>query len=287
MTRNPALGGLDYWMTRLERLGITPNFYCSTAYLTASGAQCYLTDDARWAYVIDVTDDGDEICMFPPVPATDEVAAEVPRAEWPALFDLIWSDFGGGAHTPPGYEARLLDYQYIYDQVELAEAAGSALATFRKNARKWPARTGLMLQSKAVVRIDNAEVQDLCADWLEAHQTVVQDAGNMLTYLLTLPPGAIVRGMVDNYGCLRALVAYDINFHYINFRYCLTRPDEPFLEDYVRKLFYSSPVALMNVGRRFINDGGVVDSPGLMKFKDRLCPVERRECHSWVKVEEG
>jgi hypothetical protein len=284
MKKNPAPGGLAYWMNRLQSLNITPNFYCSCAYLTACGAGCYLSDDGRWAYVVDTTEDGEDVCMFPPVPATDEVARAVPPQDWPPLFDFIWADFTGGVNAPAGYQTSLMDYQYIYDQTLMAEAAGPAFATFRKNARKWPARSGLELESVAVVRVPGAQAQELCGEWLEAHQTVVQDVPNMLTYLLNPPPGALVRGMLDNYGYLRALIAYDINYRYVNFRYCITRPNEPFLEEYVRMLFYRSPVAQMNVGRRLINDGGVVDNPGLMNFKDRLNPIRRFESHTWTKT---
>ncbi len=282
MMNHPAVGGLAYWMNRLASLDIHPNFYCSLAYLTASGAQCYLTPDGDWAYVVDA-DDGDPVCMFPPVPANDRVAAEVPRDQWPALFGFIWSGFNGYP-APEGYETELLDYQYIYDQRSVAAAEGAAYATHRKNARKWPNRTGHRLEAIAAVRLAQPVIQELCGVWLEERGGDVEDVPNMLRYLLTPPPGGIVRALVDPYGYPRAIIAYDMNHRYINFRYCITRPGEPFLEDYVRSLFYASPAVQAQAGTRLVNDGGMVDSPGLAQFKERLCPVERLSCESWICV---
>jgi hypothetical protein len=262
-------------MSRVGALHVQPNFYCAKAFLAATGAECFMTEDEMWTFVLEPVD-GERICLFPPLP-TERNRGDG-RVE---LFDTIWSDFIG--YPVAGcYQREFLDYQYIYNQRELVRMKGPQYATFRKNSRKWPARTQLKLEWAPLSELPIEEAQYLCGEWIERHSEDLQDHETMLNYIFNTYCGN-VEGLVDNYGILRAIVGWDGNNQFINFRYCITQPDEPFLEEYVRLLFYQKSYVLANGLYRFVNDGGVVDSEGLERFKDRLNPVYKLKTYSLKK----
>jgi hypothetical protein len=264
-------------MNRVIKLGVSPNFYCAKPYLVATGAECFITGDNMWTFVLESVD-GTQVCLFPPLP-TEYNDSRNPCE----LFDEIWSTFNEHP-VADCYQKTFLDYQFIYDQRELIQMKGPQYSTFRKNVRKWPARTGLRLEWAPLSAVPIEEVQYLCGYWIEYHQSDLQDYDTMLQYILAPTEGGNVEGLVDNYGVLRAIICWDGNNVFINFRYCITHPDEPFLEEYARLLFYQKSYVQANRPYRFVNDGGVVDSEGLEHFKDRLNPVYKLNTYSLKKV---
>jgi len=59
------------------------------------------------------------------------------------------------------------------------------------------------------------------------------------------------------------------------YRYCIADPDEPFLDEFMRLLFYQR-----NAAGKLVIDGGVLGRPGLERFKDKLNPVKKRPVYS-------
>ena len=80
---------------------------------------------------------------------------------------------------------------------------------------------------------------------------------------------------------LVALNIWDENYKYVNYRFCFVDHSEPFLDEFVRYLFYTDLWILSK--NKLVNDGGVLGRPGLEKFKDRLHPFRKRKVYSYIK----
>jgi len=81
-------------------------------------------------------------------------------------------------------------------------------------------------------------------------------------------------------GKLVAINIWDENYKYINYRYCIVDRKEPFLDEFVRYLFYTDLVILKT--GKLVNDGGTVGNQGLEHFKDKLNPIRKRKVHSYI-----
>jgi hypothetical protein len=77
-----------------------------------------------------------------------------------------------------------------------------------------------------------------------------------------------------------AVNAWDENWQYINFRFCIIRQGEPFLDEFARWLFYTD--GQIQAKNKLVNDGGTLGNPGLEHFKDKLNPVHKRKVYSWL-----
>jgi len=80
---------------------------------------------------------------------------------------------------------------------------------------------------------------------------------------------------------LMAINAWDENWEFINYRVCIVRQNEPFLDEFVRWLFYTD--SQIQSSGKLVNDGGTLGSPGLERFKDKMNPYRKRITHSWIK----
>ena len=78
-----------------------------------------------------------------------------------------------------------------------------------------------------------------------------------------------------------AINAWDVNWKYINYRVCMVRENEPFLDEFARWLFYTDP-DIIKVNK-LINDGGTLGCKGLERFKDKMNPKKKVEMYSWIK----
>lgn len=265
---------LDFYLKRIEELGWAPNFFTSLAYLEA--ARAGLVNRAGWLLMMDAG-----VCMFPPVPMDDVTAAEGDSSQWP---DFIWSDFVGW-EAPAGYVSEFMDYQFIYDPEAFQNMEGKKWATFRKNSRKWGRRNESPLYVWLLETFERKEVLEFVGNWLEPRGDTFHDASSMLEYIFHDRGGVHLYGVVDKRCRLMAIIGADISSGFVNFRYCITKDEEPYLEEAVRLEFYKTVYPLLGIDK-LVNDGGMVDNPDLAWFKERLNPVRRDVIHSWRRGDE-
>jgi hypothetical protein len=79
-----------------------------------------------------------------------------------------------------------------------------------------------------------------------------------------------------------AMNVWDENYKYINYRFCLVKSDERYLDEFCRFLFYTDMDVYFQ--RKLINDGGVLGSSGLEFFKDKMNPLRKRTVYSYFKT---
>ena len=267
---------LDFFLKRIEDIGWVPNFFCSRAYLEA--VRPTIVEREGWLMVFD-----DDVCMFPPVPVMDkgELDPEPDFTSWP---DFIWSDFPGW-RAPEGYRAEFLDFQYEYDPMRFRNIEGRLWATFRKNSRKWSQRNNSRLIVKDWWDFPKDKVAEFIGEWMEPREETLQDADVLLEYLSNPIYQARLYCITDERGHIMAIVGADSNWEFVNFRHCIVRDGEPFLDEAVRLVFYREVYPRID-GRLMVNDGGIVDNPNLGWFKDRLNPVRKRQIYSWRRGNE-
>lgn len=242
-------------------LNVEPNFYLSESYLYAVQAKCYEYQEWMWL-------EADEWILFPPVSTSSPIHFPLPNR--------IWSDFYGwkdNTLTP-----EFLDWEYLFDPLHFNHMEGGRWETYRKNIRKWPRANPDWTYGSKSVPVD--DLANLFADWLEKKMGVAEDAPLLADYLLGEIPGVYHKGLFKN-GILMAVNAWDENWKYINFRICIIRPEEPYLDEFARFQFYTDPyIQQLN---KIVNDGGTVNSLGLERFKDKMNPIRKRKVYSWIK----
>lgn len=256
---------LDY----LEKLKIIPNFWCAEEYFEKADLKEVLCN----GYLI--VQDKDKI-MFPPaVPGYELLGGDI--------FEF-WSDFEDSEKQLPklGYTPTFLDYEYIYDPKEFLTMEGGKWQVFRKNCRKFPKRVTTELTYNRMGAwpypdLDKA-FNEMFQEWLTGADREIQDDEVMLKYF----SGGENRKILwsRNERKIYGVNIWDENYHYVNFRYSFCRKDD-YLPEYMRWLFYTDGEIVRK--NKLVNDGGVLDSPNLKKFKDKLCPCSVREVHSWLK----
>ncbi len=166
----------------------------------------------------------------------------------------------------PPRNHKFLDHQFIYDPKNFLSLAGSKLAVFRKNIRKYPTRhsTDSLLYQKIEGDVWNDEISSLLLKW--AGDKEFYDNEVLIRFCLE---GENRWGLFSN-GNLIGLNVWDENYLFVNYRYCIdTR--EPFLNELLRWYFYTSEV--IQNKNKLVNDGGCLGSNKLKAFKMKLNPV--------------
>lgn len=243
----------------LEKLKIEPNFWSSREYIRRAGLQVIQSNG-----LLAVVDNGTDWAVLPALDPKSGKAVSFPGLS-------IWSDFYG---TEFDYAVpQFLDYEYLYDPRAFLDLSGSKWSVFRKNIKKWP-RERTHLYYEPLINVHKKDIENVLIEWLESlgKDQEIHDDAVMLDYLLY---GDNRYGLFDR-DRLVGINVWDYSWKYINYRYCICRP-EPFLSEYMRYLFYMDT----NLNT-LVNDGGVLDRPSLKAFKDRLNPVRVREVMSWL-----
>jgi hypothetical protein len=236
---------------------INPNFFCSEPYLYHSGADIHITSD--WVWV-----EAEGKCLFPPVMRGEGIKV-IP-------VDYIWSDFGGGGIDLSEWGKEFLDWEYIYDPLRFYDLSGGCWRSFRKNHLKWS-----KINDWAYVDILPQAEGDhlkLLGVWLEKRQDCVEDA-ELIVKFLTEPYDGVYMKAVYKGNDIVGINVWDENYMFINYRFCIVHPDEEYLDEFMRWLFYT------NMGVKPVNDGGVLGNSGLERFKDKLNPIQRRAVFSY------
>ena len=249
----------------LENRVINPNFYTSLTYLRLSNAVCY--ERGFWIWV-----EADGWMVLPALPTGDWARIKY----YPDL--PVWSDFEGYEVFPKLLQKQFLDVEYIFDPKAFNDLSGGRWCAYRKNSRKW-----FKSQEKWVYEgVTRGDEGKLIGEWLETKGDTVLDGDFMLRYLLRDDREGGRKYLYDEKGELVALNAWDTNHRYVNYLFCITRPGVPYLEEFVRYLFYTDP-EIQGTGK-LVNDGGCLDNLGLRKFKEKLNPRSVRNVNSLIKT---
>ena len=258
---------VSHYLELLENLRINPNFYVSEPYLNISRATCFEEDG--WCWI-----EADGWCLFPPLQLC-------PFKDFPKK--KIWSNFDDVKNTYEvwinGFTGQFLDLEYIYDPKRFLDLKGGLWATFRKNINKWPREHENWIYYD---HLDWFAGGVLIAEWLNNKSETVQDA-HLLTQFCYLSddPNIHRRCLYDEYENLVAINVWDENYKFINYRFCIVKQDVPYLDEFARWLFYTD--SEIQRSGKLINDGGVLGSEGLERYKDKLNPLHKRKVFSWIK----
>lgn len=245
-------------------MSIKPNFWLSEEYLQAQDVTVRDNGELIWI------EEG-EWTLFPPL--LSPLAPPDRYVVWPPM--KIWSDF---PNFSIGRKMEFLDWEYTYHPSAFKEMKGGEWSTFRKNSRKWPRRNPLWTHSQAPESRERAE--DLLMRWLEGRpQERIQDQEALWHFIFSADTQSFVR----REGELVGMNVWDASWYhegspYIMYRYCITDPHEPFLDEFTRLLFYREICR----DRDIVIDGGVLDNPGLERFKDKMNPALKRPVYSRI-----
>ena len=249
------------YLNRLKRLNLIPNFWCSEEYFKRAGWYQYSN---LYGLLRNIGKDHEEkdrgIFQILDVEGFDMLPPLSPQGiERNAPY---WAGFGLDEDT-----GKVLDMNYIYNPQHFINMVGKQWSAFRKNIKKW-ASNNLGCQYRPIREDERHQMMTVFINWLESRseEEEIYDDQTILSY---------IKGSDNCRGLFRGeelvgFTIHDNNWILINFRYCFSK-QEPFLNEYLRYCFYTSPEILG--ADKFINDGGVLDSPRLKFFKDRLNPV--------------
>lgn len=254
---------VSLYLKLLEEQRIDPNFFCSEPYIRLCGGECY--EDQGWVWI----EDSDWI-LFPPLIAVNVALSTLyPKKQ-------IWSDFVNHDVNEFSYFTKnptFVDFEYIFDPNNFQNLSGGKWETYRKNIRKWPKQNETWKYKVS----DDQKSFKLLADWLECKKKIVED-GELIAKFLVTETGVFRKNLYDERGELVAINIWDENYKYINFRYCIVKEKQPFLDEFARYLFY---IDIAKQGK-LVNDGGSLGNAGLEHFKDKLNPVRKRKVYSWL-----
>lgn len=256
----------EWYLYLLEKFQVRPNFWCSLEYFNKADLSIVQLYGEGFGVMDSFTDSllNESITglLFPPID------------EKKGLFraSSIWADFEG-FKSFPGVEKSFLDYEYIYDPKAFLDMSGKKWLTFRKNSRKFSRK--FPWEYRDFKSEDSGWLNNIMGDWLDGcEDEEIHDARVMLRYL---HEGENRKVLIAG-GIPVGINIWDENYRFINFRYCICK-DIPFLSEFMRWLFYTDEKILSK--NKLVNDGGVLDRPGLKTFKDKMNPAEVREVYSW------
>lgn len=249
---------IQYYLKQAQSLEINPNFYTSLPYLELFEAECIIKDSWIWL-------EAENWILLPPLPLVrNALDRHYPRTE-------IWSSFSSMDVSKFHYK-EFLDWQYVFDPKAFNDLSGGSWNVYRKNIRKYPKR-----HERWLYTVENTtkteEILDLVWKWIENKGDTVLDAEFILKYLSNSDRTDIHKAFLYQDKELVAVNAWDENWKYINYRFCITKPNEPFLEEFVRYLFYGSPV--IQDANKLVNDGGSLGNSGLESFKNKMNPLSK------------
>lgn len=250
---------IDY-LNQAKKWGIVPNFWLTEEYLTAPpSSELQTRTDGKRIWI-----EEEELLIFPPLPISEQ---DVKMTGFPPK--KIWSDF---ENYSVGEVEEFLDWEYQYDSDEFSSMKGGKWESFRKNSRKWPFKSrdrGWEYTRKAPSK---KEITRLLITWLDSRpaEETIQDDDSMLWFLFH----GKNRGFLYSKNELIGINVWDSNEPYLMYRYCMTKPEEPFLNEFMRVLFYRYHPGVIVI------DGGCLDNPGLERFKDKLNPIKKRAVYS-------
>ncbi|MHA2017137.1 MAG: hypothetical protein ACTSXY_02575, partial [Promethearchaeota archaeon] len=207
------------YLTILKKKRIDPNFWISFPYLNSIGAVSIHNNGWWWV-------EEDEKPLFPAISLREKESYPIQEG---------WADFAN--LTFPEGKTTFLDYEYLYRPSDFLNMKGSKWATFRKNARKWFRRNnGECCYTRK--RVLQKEIEKLLIKWLDKGLFEVHDDEIIIKYLFDPPPETFHGFLLSSCGSLLGINCWDENYKYINYRISICDPEEPFLNEFCRLLFY-------------------------------------------------
>lgn len=256
----------NLYLNRAKEVGIIPNFFVSEPYLKLSDVQCFI--ETNWIWIED-----EEWLLFPPLCLTKNEH----RCPFIGRLKNVWSDFESLSFDHLATR-KFLDWEYIFNPIHFNDLSGGKWETYRKNIRKWPKSHAKWFYSSYFKR------KELCiflSDWLETKGDKTEDGNLLLDYIINDNLLVHRRFIYDELDELVAVNAWDENWKYINYRYCIVKKDNLYLDEFARYLFYTDPI--IQAKGKLVNDGGCLGYEGLEHFKNKLNPVKKRAVYSWIK----
>ena len=189
---------------------------------------------------------------------------------------LPWLDSDGNVHDSNPFWASLagmtgavrLDCNYIYDPVPRESLTGGIWRALRKSMARVERELHSPLILRPIVAADYPRIEQLALDW--AGDSEIYDPEVMMGYLLNGPHWGVCTCFSTR---LLGVVAWDTNFKFVNFRYCVVDGTGPVgLDEYTRWLFWDWVKKTFPTGAQ-INDGGGLDREGLHHYKQKLNPT--------------
>ena len=259
---------LSLYLNRAKKIKIIPNFFISDPYLFLNNVKIKLSNG--WVWIED-----EEWLLFPPISLTNSI-----NHHCPFIFKLkpVWSDFEFLQPTNL-IQKEFLDWEYIFNPIHFNYLSGGKWETYRKNIRKWP-KSHANWEYRWDYSGTTNDIRLLLVEWIEEREKDIQDCDLIVSYILGNMLGIYIKYLYHN-NELYAINVWDENWHYINYRFCIIKKGQPFLDEFARYLFYTDPDIQQK--QKLVNDGGSLDSEGLERFKDKLNPVKKRKVYSWLK----
>lgn len=261
------------YLTVMNNRGIIPNFFCSEPYLELHPEITFNKKDG-WVWLQD-----GEWTVFPPLSIVKN------SGKYPEMVKKIWCNFELThdifirSIQTTSWMYEMLDWEYIFNPHLFLHMDGGNWQTFRKNSRKWVRNNPEYSYTNNIE--DLQECYELVSNWIDRKGEENLLDGDFLLEFLMLDSLKMYYGFLRNgNGDIVAINVADQNYLFWNYRICFSA-DEPFLDEFARLCFYTDPIILNS--RKMVNDGGVLDSPGLERYKDKMNPVFKRERFSLIR----
>jgi hypothetical protein len=259
------------YLVALEAFDLRPNFWCSSEYFRRAGWREVLTENFVW-----VEDDEGQV-VLPPI--------NTMLGHWVTSIDRpVWAGIGGAGFAPVNAHPEFLDYEFIYDPAHFTDLSGIQWRKFRKNSRKFPARVPGCIYYQLDPADHIPELKDCLEAWLDGvKDDEIHDSDVMVDYALHGQNRAAL--IHRETGRIYGVNVWDFNHRVTNYRYCIADPDPGlFASEYLRLMFYRDHHERFRGWK--VNDGGVLDRPGLEEFKRSLNPIEVNIINSWKLKED-
>lgn len=261
---------LEDYLNEAQRQNVEPNFYLSLSYLTLSESRCWWRDGWLWI-------ESDGWCLTPPLKEGGSLKVRHAPPKW---IRRVWSDFDDNPIFWEGCKKEFLDWEYLFDPRRFLEMKGKDWEVFRKNVRKWPRHNPNWIYCSYA---PSWQIEDLIKDWVGDKRENIEDVDLLIKFIWNNDHNLQIqrRYLFDESERLVAVNVWEENWKFINYRVCIIRPNEPFLSEFTRWLFYTDH-AVINSGK-MVNDGGTVNKTGLKQFKDKMNPIRIRPVYTWAR----
>ena len=266
----------DY-LTLEEKSKVRPTFFHSLPYLILSNAKAFIENG--WAWV-----EADSWLLFPAIlykPGQGLATYPHDKVWVYTTFDKYLTYNRSVQNLP---ELKFLDYEYIFDPNSFKDLSGGDWNVYRKNIRKWP-KTHEKWEYTDKFNLN--KLLSLLIEWTKERQDSIKDFPFIWRYFnrttsSSISLGIHIKVLKNEFNEIVAVNAWDMNWKFINFRFCITRPGEPYLQEFTRYLFYTDEDILK--WNMLVNDGGAMDNPGLERFKDKMNPKEKNLMYSLIST---
>ncbi len=246
------------YLKALRQMGQRPNFWCSSEYARRAGWR-----SPAGEIVLDVFD-ADGVQMLPTL-------VKLERKGNPGPYQInratrCWAGFAGDS-------GRLLDFEFIYNPADFMDISGPRWKKVRKCIRQAKADLPCADLSYGNVYDSDSALNEFVYRWAIQNSTgTFYEPDVMESYMME---GESRLLLIDPHSPSRAayaLLIWDQNWQYINFRYCCVESGVRGLSDLARVKFMRW-IHLYYPGR-LVNDGGALDSKELFTYKTKLNPLE-------------